>query len=54
MAHDVLALMRGLGHDRFAVAGHGRGGLVAQPLALEHPDAVSHLTILDIVPVLDM
>lgn len=54
MAGHVLALMRDLGHERFAVAGHDRGGLVAQRLALEHPDAVSHLAILDIVPVLDM
>lgn len=46
--------MRDLGHDRFAVAGHDRGGLVAQRLALEHPEEVSHLAILDIVPVLDM
>lgn len=54
MARDVLALMRGLGHERFVVAGHDRGGLVAQRLALEHPEAVSHLGVLDIVPVLDM
>jgi len=54
MARDVLGLMRGLGFDRFAVAGHDRGGLVAQRLALEHPEAVSHLAILDIAPVLDM
>lgn len=54
MATDVLALMRDLDHERFAVAGHDRGGLVAQRLAVEHPAAVSHLAILDIVPVLDM
>jgi len=54
MAGDVLALMRGLGHERFAVAGHDRGGLVGQRLALEHPAAVSYLAILDVVPVLDM
>jgi haloacetate dehalogenase len=54
MAGDVLALMRDHGFARFAVAGHDRGGLVAQRLALEHRQAVSHLAILDIVPVLDM
>lgn len=54
MSADVLELMRSLGHERFAVAGHDRGGLVAQRLALDFPDAVSHLAILDIVPVLDM
>ncbi len=37
MAAEVLALMRELGHERFAIAGHDRGGLVAQRLALEHP-----------------
>jgi pimeloyl-ACP methyl ester carboxylesterase len=54
MAADVLALMRGLGFERFAVAGHDRGGLVAQRLALDHPGAVSRLAVLDIVPALDM
>lgn len=54
MSTAVLALMQGLGFDRFAVAGHDRGGLVGQRLALEHPEAVTHLAVLDIVPVLDM
>lgn len=54
MAADVLALMRRLGHERFAVAGHDRGVLVAQRLALEHPDSVSHLAVLDNVPVVEM
>jgi haloacetate dehalogenase len=54
MATDVFALMRALEFERFAVAGHDRGGLVAQRLALEHPGSVSHLAVLDIVPVLDM
>ncbi len=54
MAADVLALMHQLGYERFAVAGHDRGALVGQRLALEHPEAVSHLAVLDNVPVLDM
>jgi pimeloyl-ACP methyl ester carboxylesterase len=54
MAADVLALMRRLGHERFAVAGHDRGVLVGQRLALEHPGSVSHLAVLDNVPVLEM
>lgn len=54
MAADVLALAAQLGFEQFAVVGHDRGGLVAQRLALDHPDAVSHLAVLDIVPVLDM
>ena len=53
MARDCLALMRMLGHDRFAVAGHDRGCYVAQRLALDHPDAVSHLVVLDGVPIGD-
>ncbi|WP_264197773.1 alpha/beta fold hydrolase [Pseudonocardia sp. ICBG601] len=42
--------MRVLGFDRFAVAGHDRGGRVAHRLALDAPDAVSALAVLDIVP----
>jgi haloacetate dehalogenase len=51
MAGDCLALMRGLGHDHFAVAGHDRGSYVAFRLAMDHPDAVSHLAVLDSVPI---
>jgi haloacetate dehalogenase len=53
MAADCLALMRGLGHERFAVVGHDRGAYVAQRLALDHPDAVTHLAVLDAVPIAD-
>ena len=51
MAGDVLALMRSLGHARFAVVGHDRGAYVAQRLALDHPESVSALVILDAVPI---
>ncbi|WP_326600364.1 alpha/beta fold hydrolase [Streptomyces sp. NBC_01803] len=51
MARDCLALMRGLGHERFAVAGHDRGAYVATRLALDHPRAVRSLTVLDAVPI---
>jgi haloacetate dehalogenase len=51
MAADVLSLMRGLGHDRFAVAGHDRGSYVAMRLALDSPEAVSALAVLDCVPI---
>ena len=51
MAHDVVKLMRGLGHDRFAVVGHDRGCYVAQRLALDRPDVVTHLGVLDGVPI---
>ncbi|MEU2682299.1 alpha/beta hydrolase [Streptomyces hygroscopicus] len=50
MARDQLLVMRELGFDRFAVAGHDRGGRVAHRLALDHPEAVSALAVLDIVP----
>ena len=50
MALDVLALMRDLGHERFFVCGHDRGGRVAHRLALDHPQAVTRLALLDIVP----
>lgn len=46
MAADCLALMRSLGHDRFAVVGHDRGGYVALRLALDHPEAVTRLAFL--------
>ncbi|SFP71216.1 haloacetate dehalogenase [Amycolatopsis arida] len=51
MAGDCLALMRALGHDRFAVAGHDRGSYVAFRLAMDHPDAVRALAVLDSVPI---
>lgn len=54
MAADMVALMRSLGHARFGLAGHDRGGRVAHRLALDHPQAVSRLALLDIAPTLDM
>jgi haloacetate dehalogenase len=50
MGRDVAALMAALGHDRFAVVGHDRGGRVAYRLALDAPARVSRLAVLDIVP----
>jgi haloacetate dehalogenase len=50
MAGDQLAVMRSLGFDRFAVAAHDRGARVALRLALDHPETVSALAVLDIVP----
>ena len=54
MAADVVALARALGHDRFALAGHDRGALVAIRAGLDHPDAITHLASLDVLPTLDM
>ena len=50
MAAECVALMHELGHERFAVVGHDRGGRVAYRLALDHPQAVTRLVTLDIVP----
>ena len=54
MAADMAALMSGLGHRSFSVVGHDRGGRVAHRLALDHPDRVARLAVIDIVPTLDM
>jgi haloacetate dehalogenase len=51
MAADCLALMARLGHDRFAVVGHDRGSYVALRLALDHPEAVTRLAFLGLVPI---
>jgi haloacetate dehalogenase len=54
MAADIVALARALGHDRFALAGHDRGALVAVRAGLDHPGVVTHLASLDVLPTLDM
>ena len=53
MAADVVALAAALGHDRFALAGHDRGALVAVRAGLDHPDVITHLAALDVLPTLD-
>jgi haloacetate dehalogenase len=53
MAGDVVALMRHLGHDRFSVVGHDRGALVAFRTAMDHPDAVKRLVVMDGLPVIE-
>ena len=50
MALDQVEVMRELGFDSFAVAGHDRGGRVAHRMALDHPERVTKLAVLDIVP----
>ena len=54
MAADIVALTRALGHERFALAGHDRGALVAFRAGLDHPAAITHLACLDILPTLEM
>ncbi|GGX18465.1 alpha/beta hydrolase [Streptomyces chryseus] len=51
VADDMLAVMRSLGHRRFLLAGHDRGGAVALRLALDHPDAVSRVALIDCLPI---
>jgi haloacetate dehalogenase len=54
MAQDMVALMACLGHERFFLCGHDRGGRVSHRLALDHPQRVKKLMVLDIAPTLDM
>ena len=54
MAAQLHALMQQLGHARYFVAGHDRGGRVAHRLALDQPQAVQRLALIDIAPTLDM
>jgi len=50
MARDMVAVMEQLGFPRFSVAGHDRGGRVAYRMALDHPDQVESLAVLDVIP----
>ena len=54
LAADQVQAMAALGHERFAVAGHDRGGRVAYRMALDAPERVSALAVLDIVPTADV
>ena len=54
MAADMVAVMRRLGFPRFRLVGHDRGGRVSHRLALDHPDAVERVAVLDIAPTLAM
>jgi len=50
MARDGVALMQHFGFERFRVAGHDRGGRCAYRMALDHPERVERLAVLDIIP----
>jgi haloacetate dehalogenase len=50
MATDMVRVMERLGFPRFSVAGHDRGGRVAYRMALDHPDRVDRLAVLDVLP----
>ena len=50
MAQDQVEVMQALGHEEFHLVGHDRGGRVAHRLALDHPQHVRKLAVLDICP----
>jgi haloacetate dehalogenase len=52
-AAELVDLMAALGFERFAVAGHDRGGRVAYRMALDHPEVVERLAVVNIVPTVD-
>ena len=54
MGQDFVALMQALGHERFFVVGHDRGGRVAHRMALDHPARIPALMVLDIAPTREM
>ncbi|SFS22231.1 alpha/beta fold hydrolase [Yoonia litorea] len=54
MAGDVMALMASLGHTRFLIGSHDRGGRVAHRLAADHPEKVIAWSVLDIAPTREM
>ncbi|MEU3290206.1 alpha/beta fold hydrolase [Streptomyces longwoodensis] len=51
VAGDVVAVMRALGHERFALVGHDRGAAVAFRLVLDHPGAVERVALIDCLPI---
>jgi haloacetate dehalogenase len=53
MAADMVSVMEALGHRRFRLAGHDRGGRVAHRLAIDFPERVEKLALLDIIPTIE-
>ncbi|NSL42977.1 alpha/beta hydrolase [Streptomyces sp. 8P21H-1] len=51
VARDVAEVMSALGHDRFMLAGHDRGGAVALRLVLDHPERVPRVALIDCLPI---
>lgn len=54
MAQDQVSLMEHLGHLSFHVISHDRGARTAHRMALDHPNAVQSVALLDILPTLDV
>ncbi|MDJ0393691.1 alpha/beta hydrolase [Rhodococcus sp. G-MC3] len=53
MAADVVEVAAQMGHEQFAVIGHDRGALVSVRAGLDHPDTITHIGILDVLPTMD-
>jgi haloacetate dehalogenase len=53
MARDMVEVMAHFGHRRFVIGSHDRGARVAHRLALDYPDRVEKLAVLDIVPTIE-
>lgn len=51
MAEDMVIVMDKLGFSSFAITGHDRGGRVAYRAALDHPDRIDNLAVLDVLPI---
>jgi haloacetate dehalogenase len=54
MAKDMFRMMERLGFSTFSVAGHDRGGRVAYRLALDYPERIERLAVLDVLPVAEV
>ncbi|MGW0215332.1 alpha/beta fold hydrolase [Micromonospora chokoriensis] len=54
IARDQIEVMRRLGHEQFRLVGHDRGARCAYRLALDEPDVVTRLAVMDVVPVGDV
>lgn len=54
LGRDLLAVMSRLGFERFGVVGHDRGGRVAYRMALDAPERIERLAVLDIIPTVEM
>jgi haloacetate dehalogenase len=54
MARDMVAVMGALGFERFSVAGHDRGARVSYRMALDHPEHMDRVALLDVIPTSEM
>ncbi|ESZ89804.1 hypothetical protein SBOR_9810 [Sclerotinia borealis F-4128] len=54
MGEDCLAVMKTLGYPQFSILAHDRGARVGHQLAINHPEAITKLMVLDILPTLTM